>query len=119
MNKRREVVDRYNTFKRNPLFLESEDAKGLSAVIYYNHQNTYQNIRDNGDVIINDSATIKLEDEIKLELKNILFKWSTSCFRDEDIKYKPDSGFQNNCDERSFSKYTRRKRYDKTFRLYP
>jgi hypothetical protein len=74
MNDRAEIVDRYKTYERDSLFLKSEVAKRLSAVICYNSENTYQDIRFNGDIIINDSATTKLDEESILELKNILFK---------------------------------------------
>jgi hypothetical protein len=74
MNKKSEVVNRYNTFQRNPSFLELENAELLSAVIHYTSENTYQDIKFRGDIITNESAVIKLDEAQLAELRNVLFK---------------------------------------------
>lgn len=73
MNKKSEVVNRFNSFQRNPSFLRLENAELLSAVIHYTSENTCQDIESRGDIIINESAMVKLNETKLTELKNIFF----------------------------------------------
>jgi hypothetical protein len=73
MNERPEIVGRYETYERDPSFVNLEDAKSLSAVIYYSNKNTDSDIKLEGDIITNDSAAVKLEEGVIRELKEILF----------------------------------------------
>lgn len=74
MNKKSEIVDRYWMFERDREFLALEEAKGLSAVIYYRNENTSFKIKLVGGIIINKSAAIKPSKDMILELEEILFK---------------------------------------------
>jgi hypothetical protein len=73
MNKKLEIVNRYNTFQRNPSFLGLENAELLSAVIHYTSENTYEDIRFRGAIIPNESAIVKLDKTQLTELENIFF----------------------------------------------
>lgn len=73
MNKKSEVINRYNTFQRNPSFLGLKDAEFLLAFMYYNSENTSQDIKFTGDNITNQSAAVKLDEVQLAEVKNVFF----------------------------------------------
>jgi hypothetical protein len=73
MNKRSEIVNRYNTFQRNPTFLGLKNAELLSAVMHYTSENTYRDIKFRGGIITNESAIAKLNELQLAELKDVFF----------------------------------------------
>lgn len=72
-NKKSEIVDRYWTYERDPQFLKAEGSKVLSAVICYKNENVYSRIRLIGSIIVNKSASVRLNKDTISELEEILF----------------------------------------------
>ncbi len=67
-------VGRYITFERDPEFLKIEEGRKLTGVVYYTNEFVGLNKCLNGNIILNATAEVKLEDQIISELKEALFE---------------------------------------------
>jgi hypothetical protein len=67
-------VRRYTTFERDLEFLENEEGKKLTGVICYGDEFIGLEKYLSGYVVLNDTAEVKLEDDMISELKNVLFE---------------------------------------------
>ena len=67
-------VGRYTTFERDPEFLKIEEGKKLTGVVYYSDEFVGLDKYLHGNIILNDTAEVKLVDEMVSELKEALFE---------------------------------------------
>lgn len=67
-------VHRYTTFERDLEFLENEGGEKLTGVICYGDEFIGLDKYLGGYVVLNDTAEVKLEDDMISELKNALFE---------------------------------------------
>ena len=67
-------IGRYTTFERDLEFLKIEEGKKLTGVICYRDEFNGLNNYLSGNIILNDSAEVKLEDKMILEVEEALFR---------------------------------------------
>ena len=67
-------VGHYITFERDPEFLKIEEGRKLTGVIFYTDEFTGPNKYLSGNIILNATAEVKLDDQIISELKEALFE---------------------------------------------
>ena len=70
-------IGRYTTFERDPEFLKIDEGRKLTGVIYYTDEFDGLNKYFDGDIILNTTAEVKLNDQALFELREALFERPT------------------------------------------
>lgn len=73
MDEKGEIVKRFIIIERDSKFIQLDESKILSAVIFYRTENTYENIKFKGDIIINKSSNRMIKEDTVNDLKKTLF----------------------------------------------
>jgi predicted Ser/Thr protein kinase len=67
-------IGRYTTFERDPEVLKIPEGKKLTGVVYYKDEFNGLNKYLDGDIILNPTAEVKLDEQTISELRKALFE---------------------------------------------